>query len=413
VGTSKTDTPGILDLRDKSYRLAMLNGWLVLLGDAFFNGSIVLASFAAKLGAANWVVGLLPALLTAGSMVPQVFLASYVARLPVKVVLYRRMAMLRVASLGLVALGGFFLGHKPELLLWVFVVGLGLNGLFTGFSSLPFWETIAKTIPMERRASLFSMRNLVGGALAFLAGLLVRQVLELPLPFPYPYAILFTLGTLAFAYGWHLFGQIDEPPDKEVRKEELSLTLPFRDFYFRRFLRVRVLLAIAGMVEPFYAAYAVRNLGHKGEVGIYLMVYTSASVLSNLLWVRLSRRFGSRSLILIGAALGALTPALALLLPASLFWVVFALQGAYLSAIGVGTATYLVNLAPTEARSSYIGLSNTIVGLLSFSPVLGGLLADRVGYAGPMLVAAVCYAWALYAGRRLKLLEAAAGGQTP
>ncbi|MBO1437520.1 MFS transporter [Meiothermus sp. CFH 77666] len=402
---TKTDTPGILDLRDRNYRFAMLNGWFVLLGDAFFNGSIVLASFAAKLGAPNWVIGLLPSLLNAGSMVPQVFIAPYVARLPVKVVLYRRMALLRVASLGLVALGGFVLGQRHDLLLWVFTIGLALNGFFTGFSSLPFWEAIGKTIPMERRSGLFSARNLVGGALAFLAGFLVRFILELPLAFPYPYAILFALGTLAFAYGWHVFGLMDEPPDKEIRTERISLSLPFRDFYFRRFLRVRILLVVASMVEPFYAAYAVRVLGHKGEIGVYLMVYTLSSVLSNLLWVRISRHYGSRSLILIGAALGALAPLLALLLPSSAFWMVFVLQGAYLAAIGVGTSTYLVNLAPTDSRSSYIGLSNTIVGLLAFSPVLGGLLADRVGYVGPMVVAIICYAWALYAGRRLKLLE--------
>lgn len=402
---TKTDTPGILDLRDRNYRFAMLNGWFVLLGDAFLNGSIVLASFAAKLGAANWAIGLMPALLNAGSMVPQVFIAPYVARLPVKVDLYRRMALLRVASLSIVVVGGFVLGHRPDVLLWVFVIGLALNGFFTGFSSLPFWETIGKTIPMERRSGLFSARSLVGGALAFLAGFLVRFILELPLAFPYPYAILFALGTLAFAYGWHVFGLIYEPPDKEVRTDRISLSLPFRDFYFRRFLRVRILLAVASMVEPFYAAYAVRILGQKGEIGIYLMVYTFSSVLSNLLWVRISRHYGSRSLILIGAALGTIAPILALLLPHSAFWMVFVLQGAYLSSIGVGTATYLVNLAPTDARSSYIGLSNTIVGLLAFSPVLGGLLADRVGYIGPMVVATICYAWALYAGRRLKLLE--------
>jgi len=37
----------------------MLNGWFVLLCDAFF-GSTVLASFTPKLGAANWVIGLMP-----------------------------------------------------------------------------------------------------------------------------------------------------------------------------------------------------------------------------------------------------------------------------------------------------------------------------------------------------------------
>jgi len=382
----------------------MLNGWFVFLGDAFFNGSIVLASFAAKLGASNVVIGFLPALLVAGSMVPQVFVAPYVASLPRKVELYRRVAWLRVGSLGLVALASFMLANRLDLLLPVFIIGLALNGLFTGLSSLPFWEALAKTIPLERRAGLFSARNLVGGLMAFVAGFLVRYVLDLPLSFPYPYAIIFALGTIAFGLGWYLFGLTNEPPDQNVT-QTISLGLPFQDFGFRRFLRVRVLLAIGSMVEPFYAAFAVRQLKQSSEVGLYLTIYAASSVLSNLLWVQITRYFGSKSLILIGASLGTLAPIVALLIPAPLYWIVFMLQGAYLSAIGVGTSTYLVNLAPDDSRSSYIGLLNTIVGLLAFSPVLGGYLADKVGYFGPMLLATSCYGWALYAGRKLRALE--------
>jgi hypothetical protein len=402
---NKTDTPHILDLSERNYRLIMLNGWLVFLGDAFFNGSIVLASFAAKLGAANWIIGLFPALLNAGSMVPQMFIAPYVMRMPIKLVLYRRMATLRVASLALIALSGFF--ASGEWLLWLFVVGLALNGLFTGFSSLSFWETTAKTIPMQRRAGLFSARNLVGGGLAFLAGFVVQFVLHLPLAFPYNYAIIFSLGTVIFAIGWRYFGLVDEPPDTHPPAGHLSLRLPFRDFYFRRFLRVRVMLALAGMIEPFYATYAVRTHKETDAIGTYLAVYTMASLLSNLLWVWLSKRYGSQGLILVGASLGAITPAVALLVAPDWFWIVFVLQGTYLSALGIGTSTYLINLAPTNARSAYIGISNTIVGLLAFSPVLGGWLADTLGYVGPMALATAFYGWALYAGRRLRNLEGA------
>lgn len=400
-------TRSILDLSDRNYRVAMMNGWFAALGDAFFNGSIVLASFAAKLGAPNTVVGLFPALLTAGSMVPQVFVAPYVARLPRKVELYRRVAWLRVGSLALVALASFVLGQHHQLLLPVFVLGLAFNGLFTGVSSLPFWEVVAKTVPMGRRAGLFSARSLVGGFLAFVAGFLVRGVLGSSLPFPYTYAIIFTLGTIAYGSAWYIFGEADEPAE-ESKAEPISLSLPFRDFYFRRFLRVRILLALASMVEPFYAAFAVRQLKQSGEIGLYLTLYALSSVLANLLWVQISRRFGSKTLILIGATLGTLTPLLALSLPAKDYWCIFILQGAYLAAIGVSTSTYLINLAPDHNRSSYIGLSNTIVGLLSFSPVLGGFLADHVGYIGPMLVASTCYGWAVYAGRRLRQLESIA-----
>jgi MFS family permease len=155
--------------------------------------------------------------------------------------------------------------------------------------------------------------------------------------------------------------------------------------------------------------YAVRVLKQSSEIGLYLTLYTLSSVVSNLLWIQLSRRYGSKSLILSGAALGMLNPALALLLPHHLYGVVFIVQGAYLAAIGVGTATYLLNLAPTDQRSSYIGLANTIVGLLAFSPVLGGLLADvpQIGYLGPMVLAVIGYGWSFYAGRRLKQLDKA------
>lgn len=381
----------------------MLNGWFVFLGDAFFNASIVLSSFAAKLGAPNSVIGLLPALLGAGSMIPQVFVAPYVARMPVKVVLYRRVAVLRVSSLAFIALASFVLGHRPDVLLVCFVLGLALNGLVTGFSSLPFWETVAKTIPMERRAALFGGRNLVGGMLAFLAGLLVRYLLGTSLPFPIPYAILFTLGTLSFGIGWYLFGLSHEPPDEgRSSTVPIRLGLPLKDFAFRRFLRVRVLFALASMTEPFYAAYAVRGLGQSSEIGLYLTLYTLSSVLSNLLWVRLSQRYGSKLLILSGASLGVVTPVLALLLPPGAYGLVFVLQGTYLAALGLGTTTYLLNTADPQNRSSYIGLANTVVGVVSFSPVLGGLLADRLGYAAPLLLATVCYGWGLYAGRKLE-----------
>lgn len=396
-----------LDLREPNYRWAMINGWFAILGDSFFNGSIVLASFAAKLGVANWAIGLMPALIGAGSMVPQAFVAPYVARLPVKMVLYRRMAVARVGSLALIALAAFTLGGYPELLLWCFVGGLALNGLMSSWSSLAWWESVAKTVPLERRVALFSGRNLVGGVLAFGAGFLVRYILSLPIPFPVNYGIIFTLGCIAFGYGWYVFGNVNEPPDSGGQGERISFSKPFRDFYFRRFLRVRVLMAVGAMVEPFYAAYAVRVLKQSSEIGLYLTLYALSAVLSNLVWVQLSKRYGSKSLILAGAALGMLNPALALLLPHQLFGVVFVMQGAYLAAIGVGTATYLLNLAPTDQRSSYIGLANTIVGLLAFSPVLGGLLADipTIGYLGPMVLATLCYGWSFYAGRKLKQLD--------
>ncbi|GAA6763311.1 MULTISPECIES: MFS transporter [Thermus] len=389
----------ILDLRERNYRLAVVNGWLVWLGDTFLNPNIVLSGFAAKLGAPGALIGLLPALLQAGGMVPQAFLAPYVARFPQKIVLYRKVAALRLLGVVLMAFSAFLLGPWPGLLFAGFLLGLLLNALFTGVSSLPFWEVVAKTIPPERRAALFSARNLVGGLLAFLAGFLVREILALPLPFPLPYALLFSLGALSFGLGWHLFGQVDEPVEAP-RTARLDLKAPLLRPGFRRYLRVRVVLGLAGMAEPFYAVYAVRALGQGEELGLYLSLYALSFTLSNLLWARLAER-GSKGVLRTGAALGFLAPLFALLLSPSFFGLVFLLQGAYLAALNLATTTYLLNLAPPEERSASIGLGNTVAGVFAFSTVLGGWVADRAGFSILFLLAAGLYALAFGLGSRL------------
>lgn len=377
----------------------MVNGWLVWLGDTFLNPNIVLTGFAAKLGAPGALIGLLPALLQAGGMIPQAFLAPYVARFPRKIVLYRKVAALRLLGVLLMALSALFLGPWPHLLFLGFLLGLLLNALFTGVSNLPFWEVVAKTTPEAKRVALFSARNLVGGLLAFLAGFLVREILALPLPFPLPYALLFLLGALAFGTGWHLFGLTEEPAEAP-KAGGLDLRLPLKNPGFRRYLRVRVLLGLAGMAEPFYAVYAVRALGQKEALGLYLSLYALSFTLSNLLWARLAQR-GSKGVLLAGAALAGLTPLTALLLPPPLFGLVFLCQGAYLAALGLATTTYLLNLAPPQERGAYIGLGNTVAGIFAFATVLGGWVADGLGFTVLFLLAASLYALTLYAGRKL------------
>lgn len=388
-------------MRDRNYRLGVLNGLFAYLGDALLNPSIVITSFAAKLGAANVVIGLLPALMQAGSLLPQVFLASYVARLPRKVVLYRNMATLRISGLVVMALSAFLLGGNPQLLLAGFVLGMCMNALFSGISSLAWWETSSKIVTTEKRAAFFGLRNLLGGVLAFGAGFAVRAILGLDWAFPYPYAVLFTLGALAFGIGWYFFGLVDEPPDQHT-PEPARLSVPLRDPAFQRFLRVRLLYAVASMVEPFYAAYAVRSLDLGREVGLFLTLYALAALVSNLVWVRLANRFGSRSLMITAGCMAAFTPLLALIIRPEFYPVVFVMQGIYLTGLGLAYATYLLNLAPTEQRSSYIGLANTVVGVFAFSPVLGGWLADQVNYGPLMLASAALYGLGAFAGRKLQ-----------
>ncbi|MFD1729992.1 hypothetical protein ACFSC4_00970 [Deinococcus malanensis] len=67
---------------NRNERLGILNGWAVFTGDGFMSVSVVVAGFAARLGAPNWVIGLLPAIAGGGWMLPQLLVAARVRPWP-------------------------------------------------------------------------------------------------------------------------------------------------------------------------------------------------------------------------------------------------------------------------------------------------------------------------------------------
>lgn len=376
---------------DRNERLGILNGWAIFTGDGFLNVSVVVVGFAARLGAPNWVIGLLPAIAAGGWMLPQLLVAARVRSLPFKLPVYRSAALVRTGTYVAMVLIAALLSHNPALCLTLFVLAMMLNALASGVSGLPFLEVVSKTVPAERRPRFFGTRNLYGGLLAFAAGLLVRWILASDLPFPLNYALIFALGTAAFTFGYWVFGRVKEPPDPPLlalglRGELRAIPQTLRDPHFRAFLTVRLLLAGASMSEPFFAVNALRELNYPvATLGIFVMALTGAAPLSNIVWQRVAERKGSRRIIRYASVCYGLAPLYAVLvgalgLNAWAYLGVFVLSSVATQGFNLGHTNHLLNIAPEHARSRYIGTLNTLVGAALFTPVLGGLLADRVGY---------------------------------
>lgn len=379
--------------------LGILNGWAVFMGDGFLSISVVTAGFVARLGAPNWVIGLLPAIAGGGWMLPQLLVAARVRALPYKLPVYQSAAFVRTSSYISMILIAALLADRPALCLTLFLLAMTVNALASGISGLPFLEVVSKTVPPERRPRYFGTRNLYGGLLAFGAGLGVRWILGSDLRFPLDYALIFALGTLAYTFGYWVFGLTVEPPDppqepQGVRGEVRSIPETLRDPAFRAFLSVRLLLAAASMSEPFYAANALRHLHFPPAIlGVFVMALTGAAPLSNVVWQRVAERKGSRRIIRYATALYGLAPLCAALvghfqLGAWAYLSVFILSSIANQGFNLGHTNHLLNIAPAEARSRYIGTLNTIVGLALFTPVIGGLIADRAGYV-PVFVLSI------------------------
>ena len=387
---------------DRNYRLGIWNGWLVSAGDGFLSVTVVLAGFAARLGASNAVIGLLPAIAQGGWMLPQILVAARVRTLPYKLPVYRSAALVRAASYGAMVLVAALLADRPALCLTLFISAMVVNALASGVSGLPFLEVCSKIVPVERRAAFFGTRNLFGGLLAFGAGLVVRWVLASPLPFPYTYALIFLLATVFYVLAYWLFGRVDEPPDvplapSNMREELRQIPATLRaDPHFRAFLMVRLTLAFATLADPFYAVYALRELGvPPSQLGVFLIALAGAAPFSNVVWRRVAELKGSRRIIRYSAATAALAPLLALSLGHGSTWaylLVFVALSFAAQGFNLGHTNHLLNIAPQTARSRYIGSLNTLVGLALFAPVLGGVLADQLGYRAVFWTSAALFA---------------------
>ncbi|KEF35150.1 MFS transporter [Deinococcus sp. RL] len=394
-------------------RLGLLNGWLVSVGDGFLSVSVVVAGFAARLGAPNFVIGLLPAIAGGGWMLPQLLVAARVRSLPYKLPVYRSAALVRLLTYLAMVVVAATLADRPALCLTLFIGAMLVNALASGVAGLPFLEVVSKTVPSERRPRFFAARNLWGGLLAFGAGLAVRGILGSDLAFPYNYALLFLLGTVAFTVGYGVFGQVQEPPDEplppgNLRGELRAIPQTLRDGHFRAFLQVRLLLAAASMAEPFYAVYALRDLHYPAAtLGTFVMALTGAAPLSNLLWRRVAERKGSRRIIRYASVSAGLAPLTALAvgalgLPSLAYLLVFVLSSVAVQGFNLGHTNHLLNISPPDARSRYIGTLNTLVGAALFAPVAGGLLADAAGYPAVFVLSAVLYAAAWWGCGRLR-----------
>jgi len=406
----------------RNYTLGVLNGTLFTLAENLIDPALVLTWFLARLSASNLLIGLVVPLRDAGWFLPQLFIAPYLARLPYQRPTYAVAALVR--SLAWLVMAVITLTQRdPTVLIIGFFVPFTINSLASGWGGLPFMDVVAKAIPAERRGSFFGTRMLTGGLLSIAGSLVVRWALgeQLGMAFPANVGQLMAISALFAVLGMMAFTFVAEPAGQTAQVISLgahlgrAARLPATDRDFGLFLATRVLLMVAQMAMPFFAVYASRELGAGPEmVSVYLVFSTAASLLSNLVWSRISDRCGNRSVMQWSAGLGLVMTLLAwLVAPLDqmlglgvmapwLLAVVFAMYGAFQSGIGVGGVSLLLEIAPASDRGLYVGLANSVLGVALMSTSVGGVLVDWLGYRGLFLLTAVCYAAGLWMATMLR-----------
>jgi MFS family permease len=280
-------------------------------------------------------------------------------------------------------------------------------------ASVAWFDIYAKAIPADRRGRWVGIGQAVRGILAFGSGAIIAALLgERGPPFPRNYAAIFALagGFLLLSLG--SIGLIREP-DEPVEQERLAwrdylpqlATALRQNLAFRRLLIVRLLAGCDALALAFYIVFATRELGLSPDTaGLFTVVQTVGGILASLGLGWLSERVGNHRVVQVSTALSLTAPLLGLVLalagaPGStavmvLYAWVFLVVGVTLSALMLGFFNYALELAPAGQRPTYIGLFNSISGLLVLPPLLGGWLLQSTSYAVLFAVTAAVLALA-------------------
>lgn len=135
-------------------------------------------------------------------------------------------------------------------------------------------------------------------------------------------------------------------------------------------------------------------------VGIFISAQMIGAVISALFWGFLSDRYGNKLVVRLAGLLGVLVPLLIILagglhrianpgflsgeifpqLPLALYIIAFIFIGMNLNGLFIGQTNLLLEIAPTKERATYIGITNTGIGLVTLLPLLGGYIIELTSY---------------------------------
>ena len=370
--------------------VGLMDGGFFGMALGFASFSTILPLFVASMTDSATLIGLVPAMHSAGWLLPQLFTANYTARLR----RYKRTVLMntiheRVPFLGfaLIALLLPTIGLKAGLIItFIMLTWQGLGG---GFTANSWTSMISKIVPSESRGTFFGVQaavaNLFISGAAVGAGYLLNW-----LDSPFDFMACFLIASLFFTISWFALALTREPADHQKVIEENPA--PFwhgagrilkRDHNFRWFLTSRALSQFATMGFSFYIVYALRRFQMDEVTAGYLTAaLTISQTIANAGMGWLGDRVGHRLMLILGAAAAMFSSFLAWVAP-SLVWFfpIFILSGFANVSIWTTGMTMTVDFSGEAERPFYIGLAQTLTAPATIvAPLLGGWIADAQGF---------------------------------
>ena len=313
-------------------------------------------------------------------------------------------------------------GASPPLLtVWVLIAAVVVFNICDAIAGISWFDMMSRNLTPGQRGRTIGMAQLVGSIAGIGAGVIVERLLAPDgLPFPLNYAVIFVCAWLGFMASLvFIFFLQENPMSEETVKQshEGSFFMHIRDALrsdavYRRLLLSRILSGLESMTAAFYVVFITNRLQlPDSAIGVFSVAYIAGGILGVALFRALAERHGARRVIHAANLLQFCAPLLACLvavyppltqaapgLAYAIFIVILAASGAVGRSTILGYSGYTIDRAPDRRRAIYVGVLNTLGGVVALSPVAGGIflnaaaksLGDMTGYALMFGAVALC-----------------------
>jgi MFS family permease len=395
-----------------------------LAGMSCISFTTVLPTLIQRLGGSPLTVGLAVGIATGVYLLPQLFVAGIVTRLPRKKPITVAAVWIGRPLLLLMALAIWTWGaERPLLTLVLLLSGIALFHAGEAVQAVPWLSLLGTCVPPDRRGRVLGAAQVLGGAGGIAAGALVRWTLGGggPWSFPRDYAVLFAAAGAAMLLSAAAMavmrepGPTAQPEQRQPRLRELMARLPVilvRDRPFLRLTIVRLASDFVTVAGSFYVLHAALRKGFDSSMtGLFVGAQVLGGLASGFLMAAVHDRWGPRTHMRITIGVSLVPPLLALGggavelltggMPLAVSLLVFFSLGLYLGSPSWPFFNWTLEHAQEAERPLYIGIMNTLGALSMLAPPLGGWIVMRFSYAAVFACAAVCAVLALLLTRGL------------
>jgi len=342
----------------------------------------------------------------AAAVLPQLLMSRLLRRRPHTAKPFMLVGIwVRCGVWGILGLFALMSSEQSLFLLWASVILVSLYSFGGGIAVLPFNRIISETILPEKRSSFFGWRLFFGGFMAMMAGFLVKFILGSDkILWPKNFGVLFLFSFVTLIIAYTAMSMFKFPSDSPGKSTDAMPSLwheclkVFKTYpVLKRLIIIELLTSKLALFMPFLTLYATQNRHIPLKwVGIFIACMKLGSMLSNLLWMPIGNKIGTRILIHAGIITAIISLVLSIFAHnVFLFSLAFFVTGLASSALMLGYNGYILEIGPAETRVLLVAIKGTMLLPLYFMPLLGGLIADTMGYFWLLVLGLVLFSLAL------------------